>query len=245
MRAIILAAGVARRLYPLTLNTPKCLLEVAGQPIIDYQMKALMEVGITDATVVVGYHKDMVTTHLTDTFDKLSFTFMDNPHFFETNTSYSLHLCEEVLREDDCLLMNGDVLYPVELLRHVLEDDRENVLAVECKPCGREEVKVIEGADQRVVAVGKELIEENSLGEFIGVAKLSRGLNGRFADSLSKLIAAGGKADYFEAALHPLLTDSEVFYCDVSDLPCIEIDFVEDLEKAGKMAASDLFREQR
>ncbi len=245
MRAIILAAGVARRLHPLTINTPKCLLQVAGQPIIDYQMRALSKVGVTNVTVVVGYHKEMVITHLTKSFNNLEFDFIDNPHFFETNTSYSLQLCEKTLRENNCLLMNGDVLYPVELLRRVLEDEHENVLAVEIKPCGQEEVKVVEGAEQRLVAIGKELIEENSLGEFIGVAKFSREFNSRFADSLSKLIAAGGKSDYFEAAIDPLLAKSEVCYSDVSNLACIEIDFLEDLEKAEGMATLELFRDQR
>jgi choline kinase len=245
MRAIILAAGVARRLYPLTFDKPKCLLEVAGQPILDYQVKALKRVGISKATIVVGYYKGMIINHLKTSFDEFEFNFVNNPHFFETNTSYSLHLCEDVLREGECLLMNGDVLYPVELLQRVLDDDKDNVLAVEAKQCGKEEVKVIEGADERIVAIGKELIEENSLGEFIGVAKLSEVFNSQFADSLSQLIEAGGKADYFEAAIHPLLAKIELHYVDVSDLPCIEIDFVEDLDKAAELATSDLFKSQR
>ena len=245
MRAIILAAGVARRLYPLTFDKPKCLLEVAGQPILDYQVKALKRVGISEATIVVGYYKSMIINHLKTSFDEFEFNFVNNPHFFETNTSYSLHLCEDVLREGECLLMNGDVLYPVELLQRVLDDDKDNVLAVEAKQCGKEEVKVIEGADERIVAIGKELIEENSLGEFIGVAKLSEVFNSQLADSLSQLIEAGGKADYFEAAIHPLLAKIELHYVDVSDLPCIEIDFVEDLDKAAELATSDLFKSQR
>ena len=89
------------------------------------------------------------------------------------------------------------------------------------------------------------MIEENSLGEFIGVAKLSGAFNSQFADSLSQLIEAGGKADYFEAAIHPLLANIELHYVDVSDLPCIEIDFVEDLDKAAELATSDLFKSQR
>ena len=187
----------------------------------------------------------MIINHLKTSFDEFEFNFVNNPHFFETNTSYSLHLCEDVLREGECLLMNGDVLYPVELLQRVLDNDKDNVLAVEAKQCGKEEVKVIEGADERIVAIGKELIEENSLGEFIGVAKLSEAFNSQFADSLSQLIEAGGKADYFEAAIHPLLTKIELHYVDVSDLPCIEIDFVEDLDKAAELATSDLFKSQR
>ena len=245
MRAIILAAGVARRLYPITFDKPKCLLEVAGQPIIDYQIKALEQVGIYEATVVVGYYKGMIIDYLKTSFNEFEFNFVYNPHFFETNTSYSLHLCEDLLRHGECLLMNGDVLYPVKLLQRVLNDERNNVLAVEAKQCGKEEVKVIEGADQRIVAIGKELIEENSLGEFIGVAKLSEAFNSQFSDSLSQLIEAGGKADYFEAAVDPLLAETEVHYVDVSDLPCIEIDFLEDLDKAAELATSDLFKDQR
>ena len=245
MRAIILAAGVARRLYPLTFDKPKCLLEVAGQPILDYQVKALKRVGISKITIVVGYYKGMIINHLKTSFDEFEFNFVNNPHFFETNTSYSLHLCEDVLREGECLLMNGDVLYPVELLQRVLDDEKDNVLAVEAKQCGKEEVKVIEGADERIVAIGKELIEENSLGEFIGVAKLSEAFNIQFTDSLSQLIEAGGKADYFEAAIHPLLAKIQLHYVDVSDLPCIEIDFLEDLDKAAELATSDLFKSQR
>ena len=245
MRAIILAAGVARRLYPLTFDKPKCLLEVAGQPILDYQVKALKQVGISKATIVVGYYKGMIINHLKTNFDEFEFNFVNNPHFFETNTSYSLHLCEDVLREGECLLMNGDVLYPVELLQRVLDDEKDNVLAVEVKQCGKEEVKVIEGADERIVAIGKELIQENSLGEFIGVAKLSEAFNSQFTDSLSQLIEAGGKADYFEAAIHPLLAKMQLHYVDVSDLPCIEIDFLEDLDKAAELATSDLFKSQR
>ena len=245
MRAIILAAGVARRLYPLTFDKPKCLLEVAGQPILDYQVKALKQIVISEATIVVGYYKGMIINHLKTSFDEFEFNFVNNPHFFETNTSYSLHLCEDVLREGECLLMNGDVLYPVELLHRVLDDEKDNVLAVEVKQCGKEEVKVIEGADERIVAIGKELIQENALGEFIGVAKLSEAFNIQFTDSLSQLIEAGGKADYFEAAIHPLLAKIQLHYVDVSDLPCIEIDFLEDLDKASELATSDLFKSQR
>tara|TARA_B100000029_G_scaffold430980_2_gene442310 strand:- start:6042 stop:6779 length:738 start_codon:yes stop_codon:yes gene_type:complete len=245
MRAIILAAGVARRLYPITLKQPKCMLEVFGQPLINYQIKALKKVGVNKVTVVTGYLSEIIVNHLNKTFSDMEINYLDNPHFFETNTSYSLNLCRKELSETDCLLMNADVLYPIELIRRIISDSRENILAVETKLCGREEVKVIEGKNQRIVAIGKELIEENCLGEFIGVAKISRSFGRSFADSLSRLIKAGGKADYFEAALHPILSECEVYFIDISDLKCIEIDFIEDLKKANKLASSGLFEDQR
>lgn len=242
MKALILAAGVARRLYPLTLETPKCLLRVGSHPIIDYQLSSLQSGGVTDVAVVVGYFREKVEEHLQSNFPALDFTFITNEHFFETNTAYSLFLASRYMADTDIILMNGDVLYPSELLRRVLDSDSGNVLAVEVKLCGREEVKIIEGDNRRVVAIGKELIQENALGEFIGVARFSAEFSNRLVTSLEHLIDAGGKADYFEAAIEPLLSETGVFYEDVSDLPCIEIDFAEDLERAEELAESDWFQ---
>ena len=123
----------------------------------------------------------------------------------------------------------------------MIHSNHDTSLAVEIKPCGREEVKVIEGDDNRLVAIGKELIEDNALGEFIGVAKFSAEFSTAFGESLDRLITAGGTADYFEAAIHPLMSEYSVYYADVSDLPCIEIDFIEDLEKARELVKSDWF----
>ena len=134
------------------------------------------------------------------------------------------------------------MLYPPALLKRIIESQFDNVLAVDVKECGREEVKVIEGDGNRLVAIGKELIQENSLGEFIGVAKLSKSFCIAFSASLSRLIYAGGKSDYFEAAMLPLLDEYDVYYEDVSDLPCIEIDFAEDLDRAQELVQNDLFQ---
>ena len=140
-----------------------------------------------------------------------------------------------MLCSDASLLMNADVIYPKELLNRIMDSKEGTVLAVDIKTCGREEVKVIESKNQRIVGIGKELIEENCLGEFIGVAKLSKEFNLRFSESLENLIDAGGRSDYFEAGMHPLLSEINVYYTDVSDLPCLEIDFIEDLEEARKL----------
>jgi choline kinase len=241
MRALILAAGVSRRLYPVTYDKPKCMISVGRKMIIDYQLEALERLNIRDLTVVVGYYREILRDYLLHTYPQLNFQFVINHHFFETNTAYSVYLCRHLLREHPCILMNADVLYPRALLQRIVESPHPSVMAVVVKPCGREEVKVIEGAENRVVGIGKELIQENVLGEFIGVAKFDLAFTRRFADSLEKLIDAGGKADYFEAAIHPLLSEVKLYYEDVSDLPCIEIDFQEDLKVARELARGTWF----
>ena len=241
MKAIILAAGVSRRLYPVTYETPKCLMDVGGKPIVDRQLEAIQSAGIIDVIMVVGYYREAIMDHVESQFSNLNFEFVINHHYFETNTAYSLRLCNPSLNGGPFILMNADVLYPNEVLIRVIQSDHDTVLAVEIKPCGREEVKVFEGDDNRLVAIGKELIESNSLGEFIGVAKFSSDFSKAFMGALDQLIKAGGNADYFEAAIHPLMADLPVYYEDVSDLPCIEIDFIEDLEKARELVQSDWF----
>lgn len=239
MKALILAAGVSRRLYPITENIPKCLLEVGGRTILHRQLQSLKDLKIKDVTIVVGYYRELVADYIDQYFPDLNIQFVINHHFFETNTAYSVYLCRDIIREHHHILMNGDVLYPKALLKTVLDDQHDNVLAVEIKKCGAEEVKVIAGADQRIVAIGKKMMPENCLGEFIGVAKLSRTFNQSFAKSLKNLISAGGKEDYFEAAMDKILNHHHVFYNDVTNYPCVEIDFIEDLEKARKLAKKD------
>ena len=235
MKAFILAAGVSRRLYPETYDIPKCLLDVGGKPIINYQLEAIQNIGIDSVTIIIGYHREMLIDHVERFFPDINFNFIINHHYFETNTAYSVYLGSKILRSDIHLLMNADVIYPLELITRIIEEENDNVLAVDIKKCGREEVKVIEGINNRITAIGKELIEENCLGEFLGVAKLSSEFNQLFADSLTRLIDAGGKSDYFEAGIHPLLEKTDVFYSDVSDLPCLEIDFIEDLNEARSL----------
>ena len=234
MRAFILAAGVSRRLYPETYNTPKCLLDVGGKPIINYQLEAIQNIGIQEVTMIVGYHREMLIKHVTETFPGLSFEFIINNHYFETIPHIQSTLVVEISLEDH-ILMNADVIYPPELITRINDSKHETVLAVDIKKCGREEVKVIEGANQKIKAIGKELIEEHCLGEFLGVAKLSKDFNVLFSNSLTKLIDAGGKSDYFEAGIEPLLKEVDVYYSDVSDLPCLEIDFIEDLNEARSL----------
>ena len=131
--------------------------------------------------------------------------------------------------------MNADVVYPKELLLKLYHSSFENVLAVDIKSCGREEVKVIDGGQNKISAIGKDLIEDQCLGEFIGVAKFSLEFMNKFVKALGQLIEAGGKNDYFEAGIEKLLEKQLVHYVDVSEYPCLEIDFIEDLELARKL----------
>ena len=91
MKAIIVAAGLGSRLKHLTQDTPKCLLKFGGKPIMGYQLTSLLENGIKDLVIVIGYKghliKEFIQNH--PTFKDLNVTFVENPDYATTSTGYS------------------------------------------------------------------------------------------------------------------------------------------------------------
>ena len=104
MRAIILAAGEGTRLRPHTLDRPKCLVPLAGRPLLAWQADALRQAGVGDITVVTGYRADQVAA--------LGFATVHNDRFRETNMVASL-MCARALLDgsDDVAICYGDLVY--------------------------------------------------------------------------------------------------------------------------------------
>lgn len=234
MRAVILVAGVSRRLYPLTEYRPKCLMDVGGQTIFDYQMGALLAHGINEVTLVVGYRREQIVQHAKRRYPQVEFSVCVNHHFFETNTAFSLWVAGEEFLDRDFVYLNGDVLFEPRLLARVLESPHTAALAVEVKRCGEEEVKVIVDGEARIQQISKLLDPAASLGEFIGVARFDAPFTAYFFQALDKLKHAGERNVYFEAALDAIAAEHPLHAVDVSEFPCIEIDFPEDYEAAKR-----------
>ena len=92
MQGLILAAGASRRLYPLTKNKPKCLLDIGGLPILSHQLNALKKYDINEVIIVLGYYKEMIIDYINKNHNEMKFTFIINEHYLDTNTSYSAYL---------------------------------------------------------------------------------------------------------------------------------------------------------
>src|SRR6478672_4389020 len=113
MRAVILAAGEGTRLRPHTSDRPKCLVPLAGRPLLAWQLDALAAAGIDDVTVVTGYRGDMVAATGVRT--------VDNPAYDRTNMVASLMCARDLLDgSDDVLVAYGDIVYESRLPRAML-----------------------------------------------------------------------------------------------------------------------------
>ncbi|MEI6127986.1 MAG: phosphocholine cytidylyltransferase family protein, partial [Pseudomonadota bacterium] len=230
MKAIILAAGRGARLGDITESIPKCLVTIGSKTILDYQLKGLSSAGIHTVAIVLGYKSELIKEHLSS-YAHFNFSFIDNPDYGTTNTAYSLWLARHEMT-DSFLYLNGDVLGHEEIIKRLSRAPARDSLAVVRKMTGEEEVKVIlDGA--RIRSIGKKISSVEAYGEFIGIAKFSISLAPVFISELEKVLnAAGGRNEYFEAALENLTTKAPLAALDVTDLPCIEIDFPEDLQQA-------------
>lgn len=114
MKAIILAAGRGSRLLSLTDDRPKCLVELYGKPLLDWQIEALRGAGIQGITVVRGYLKDKITGE---------FETLENPRWFKTNMVATLMAARELLKQDTCIVSYSDIVYPAEAVKRLVQDD--------------------------------------------------------------------------------------------------------------------------
>lgn len=230
MKAIILAAGRGNRLKAVSDVLPKCMVTVGSRSLLHHQLLNLRENNVTDVVIVVGYQDDLVRTHARE-IAGMNITFIYNPEYHYTNTAYSLWLCRDQM-QDDFIYLNADVLFHPELLERVIDSPYYNVLALDNKKCGAEEVKAIT-LDDTVLHIGKKLDQNKAYGEFIGIGKFNEESNSKFVNYLSDTVNDKMLVnEYFEYALNLLVKEEPFHFVDISDIPCIEIDFPEDLKKA-------------
>ena len=140
MKAVILAAGMASRLRPLTSNTPKCLLKIGERSLLQRSIDALKANGISEFVIVTGYLHTMIEDFVRTQYgDSISVSFIHNDVFDSTNNIYSLWLARPEAEGKDILLLDSDLLYDPQIVAKVLNNDAENVLTLIRHELGEEE----------------------------------------------------------------------------------------------------------
>lgn len=227
VHAVVLAAGIGRRLQPLTDGTPKTLLNVNGRPILGHILDALADVGYERVTVVTGYEAEQIRSFC-EGYDDFEFEFVHSETYEETNNSYSLWLAREHLGEGFTLI-NSDTLFPAACLDRLREHDGSALVIDAAKELTDEGMKV-RVEDGRVLAIGKEL--DSAQGEYIGLSKFDPEDATALVQRLDDLVEQGRTSEWYETALDELVPDRSLGVVEVRD-DWIEIDDREDL-RTGK-----------
>jgi len=131
MQAIILAAGMGRRLGELTKNNTKCMIEVNGVKLIDRMLSQLSRLELSRVVIVIGYEGEKLRQHIGHRYDDvLKIEYVVNPVYDKTNNIYSLALAKEQMQEDDTLLLESDLILSDNLLPMLVDSPHPNAALV-------------------------------------------------------------------------------------------------------------------
>jgi choline kinase len=229
MKAIILAAGKGTRLNGVDLK-PKCLFEVGGRTLLDWQMSALRDSKIDEIVMVLGFEKDRIRQLCSS-----NTSFVINSDYEETSSLYSLWLAKEHL-VNGFVVLNCDVLFHPQLLSKLLSAPFEDALLVdfvnkENNQLGEEEMKV-KVSDGRVVDINKDMDPSEADGENVGLVKFSSRGAKLLVEEMDSLISRGMKRDWAPRAFRAFASRFPLHAISTDDFPWIEIDFPEDYRRA-------------
>jgi choline kinase len=233
MKAVILAAGVGKRLWPVTQHRPKCLIEIGGQPLLHRYLQSLAEAGVTRADVVVGYKQEMIRAAVQTNSYGLRVNFLVNDQFHRGSIS-SLWIARTAL-DDDVIVMDADVLFHKEILRRLVRSPYPNALLMDesVKQTGEECMVVVEGG--RVVALTKKMpVHYDYAGEGVGFLKVRHADTPYVVASLRTYVDREAWQMEYEDALLDFFREVKVGHEKIGGLPWTEIDFPEDVEKAER-----------
>ena len=263
MIGVILAAGMAKRLRPLTDTKPKCLLTIAGRTLLERTIDAMTQAGITEFVVVTGYRADQIREaiyHLPFTIDHLpltvdhycyaqpngqwsmvngqfpKFTFLHNADYEHNNNIYSLWMAGQVVRGHEFLLMDSDILCAPETVLTIARQ-KESALAVNRHELGEEEMKVVVDADMRITEISKTCSPAAAIGESVGIEKISSDYSEALFRELDQMILNEKLIDiFYERAFERLIPQGHAFrVVDTTDFFSYEIDTPEDYERAQQL----------
>lgn len=194
MMAVILAAGIGRRLRPYTEETPKCLLRLKGKAIIDYQIENLNKCGFGKVAVVCGFQAGKVRRHCQG---KKDITLILNPFYESTNSVVSVWLSKSEW-EGNLLIVNSDVIVEYPLLRKLMNVKADIAALVNPKEMNGYRVCLKKGL---VVDMRMDMPLKSTYGTYGGITKFSKRALPLFTLMLDAWIAQNRLNDWYEDAV--------------------------------------------
>lgn len=247
MQAIILAAGMGKRLGGLTRNNTKCMVPVNGVRLIDRVIGQLSQLGLSRLIIVVGYEGRKLMDYIGDRFaKKLKIEYIENPIYDKTNNIYSLALAKEELCKDDTLLLESDVIFDDAMLELLVNHpDKDLALVAKYEPWMDGTMVRFNAKREISDFISKDNFEYSKIGEYyktVNIYKFSKEFSSRFyVPFLEAYTRAMGDNEYYEQVLRVLaqLHNSPLKALPIGDEKWYEIDDVQDLDIASVLFATD------
>lgn len=247
MQAIILAAGMGRRLGELTHSHTKCMVHVNGVRLIDRMLNQLSKLTLKRVIIVVGYKGNELVDYIGDRYNtRLKIEYAENPVYDKTNNIYSLSIVKQQLQEDDTLLIESDLIFDDAMFEMILSNSYPNLALVAKYETWMDGTMVRIDNDNNIVNfVPKNAFNYNEVGSYyktVNIYKFSREFSEQvyvpFLDAYCRVM---GNNEYYEQVLRviTLLDKAELKALPICNEQWYEIDDVQDLDIAENIFASE------
>ena len=246
MQAIILAAGMGKRLGEFTKENTKCMVEVNGVRLIDRVLKQLSTLNLSRVVIVVGYEGQKLMDYLGDNYHGMRIEYVNNPIYDKTNNIYSLALAKEQMQEDDTLLIESDLIFDDKMFSLILENPYPNLALVAKYETWMDGTMVcIDDENNIVNFVPKAAFRYEEVDKYyktINIYKFSKEFSKtKYVPFLEAYSKAVGNNEYYENVLRIItfLNSKELRALPITDEKWYEIDDKQDLDIAEALFAEE------
>ena len=247
MQAIILAAGMGRRLGDYTKDNTKCMVPVNGVKLIDRLLGQLSKQSLNRVIIVVGYKGQELRDYIGNRYDsQLNIEYAENPVYDKTNNIYSLALVKDKLQEDDTLLIESDLILSDNMIPMLIQNTYPNLALVAKYETWMDGTMVKLDDDQNIVNfISKDAFDYNEVDSYyktVNIYKLSRQFSQQkyvpFLDAYTKAV---GNNEYYENVLRiiSLLNNHDIKALPIGNEKWYEIDDKQDLDIAEALFADE------
>jgi choline kinase len=240
-RALILAAGQGSRLLPLTEQLPKCLLDLSGRSMLEWQLRGLAEIGIRETTVVTGFRADLVDEALLRiTPAGMTVRTLFNPFYKLADNLASCWMARDALLSGPGLVLNGDTLFEPEIARRLAAAPKAPItVTIDRKPGYDADDMKVEVEGDRLRAIGKTLSADRVNGESIGFLRFDVDGAALFVAELERTMRTPeGPGLWYLSAIHRLAQGgADIRVVSIEGLQWGELDFPADLTYVRELAS--------
>lgn len=246
MQAIILAAGMGKRLKELTQDRTKCMVQVNGVALIDRMLHQIESRHLSRIVIVVGYEGEKLMKYIDTLGIRTPIVYVQNPIYDKTNNIYSLALAKDYLCQDDTLLFESDLIFEDAVIDQLLDDPRETLALVDKYESWMDGTCVKLGPDDSIASFvpskNFRFEEAHEYYKTVNIYKFGRHFSRThyvpFLEAYSKAL---GNNEYYEQVLRviAMLDDPEIRAKRLSGQLWYEIDDIQDLDIASSMFAQD------
>ena len=228
MKALILNSGMGTRMGDITQKHPKCMTDVSErETILSRQLRQLEEIGITDVVITTGYFDSQLVEYCNSLGYELKYEFVKNPVFDKTNYIYSIYCARNVLKDEDIIMMHGDLVFEDFVLEEMLKKDGSYMTVSSTIPLPEKDFKaVIHG--ERIEKVGIEFFESAVAAQ--PLYKLDKKDWNVWLEKICDFCENDNSKCYAENAFNQVSGNCCISIFDVKDALCGEIDNQQDLE---------------